>query len=89
MGILLAELTGDATGGATILSYNLEMDAAGGGTGPWTEVQGSTTDNVATSITINYLTGGVTYYFRYRAKNVHDWGPYSNVSYFLMASRPD
>lgn len=33
-----AELTGDETGGSPILSYLLEIDSAGGGSGPWTSV---------------------------------------------------
>jgi hypothetical protein len=33
------ELTELETGGSPIISYGLEMDSSGGGSGPWTEVQ--------------------------------------------------
>jgi hypothetical protein len=48
MGISIAELTGTSTGGSPILSYHVEVDQAGGGTGPWTEVAGFTTDSMQT-----------------------------------------
>jgi len=89
MGIRITALSGTATGGAPILSYNLQKDQAGGGSGPWSEVVGETTNQLQTEITINYLTGGKTYYFRYRAKNAHGWGLPGLVSAYLMASRPD
>lgn len=44
MGIRITALTGTNTGGADITSYNLQIDSTGGGSGPWTEVVGETTD---------------------------------------------
>ena len=40
IGVAISELTGTDTGGSPITSYVLEMDSAGGGTGPWTVVAG-------------------------------------------------
>ena len=35
------------------------------------------------------LTPGIIYKFRYRARNVYGWSPYSNVLYQAAASKPD
>jgi len=37
---------GTETGGSPILSYHVELDQAGGGTGPWTEVAGESSDSL-------------------------------------------
>jgi len=53
----------------------------GGGTGPWLEVAGETTNSLLTQLTLPGLTAGLPYYFRYRAKNVHGWSPdYSPIT---------
>ena len=38
MGVSFDALTDDETGGAAIISYNLQIDSAGGGSGPWSDV---------------------------------------------------
>ena len=69
------------TGGAPIISYNLQYDQVGGGTGPWLEVAGETSNSLLTQLTLPGLTAGLPYYFRYRAKNVHGWSPdYSPIT---------
>ena len=83
------ELTADATGGSPILSYNLQIDSVGGGSGPWIEVQGESEDILATSGVVTGLTPGEPYFFRYRARNAHGWSEPSNVHFTLMATRPD
>ena len=40
------------------------------------------------SFTAYALTRGLTYRFRYRARNCIGWGPFSNDAYFLAASEP-
>lgn len=86
----MTALTSLSTGGAEILSYNLQIDSNGGGSGPWTDVSGQDGSyQLNLSQIISGLEGGRTYYFRYAAKNAHGWGPYSNVSYILMANKPD
>jgi hypothetical protein len=83
-------LTGTTTGGAVILSYLLEMDQAGGGAGPWTEIAGSTTDSLELQHVISSLTPGVQYFFRYKARNQHGWSTgYSPVLATYVATAPD
>ena len=83
--VSIEELTGDDTGGAPILAYLLEIDQAGGGSGPWTTVQ----ESLTTSATIQDLTEGEPYFLRYRAKNAHGYGEPSTVFYTIMATIPD
>jgi hypothetical protein len=87
MGFNFTNLTGTATGGSTILSYHVEYDQAGGGSGPWTEVAGSTSNSLLTTHTLTSLQAGKMYYIRYRAKNAHGWSAgYSPVTAIMMAS---
>jgi hypothetical protein len=72
------------------LSYHLEMDQAGGGTGPWTEVAGEAADSTALEHVVASLVAGELYHFRYRARNVHGWSEgYSPVAAILLATVPD
>ena len=90
MSVGMTALEDDETGGAPIVSYNLQIDSDGGGSGPWTNVIGEDGNySIALTTIINNLTGGTTYYFRYAARNAHGWGEYSNVSLILMATKPD
>jgi hypothetical protein len=71
-------LSGEYTGGSTILSLHLQWDKGTGGE-TWTTLIG---DNpYSTSVTYTYSSGliesGRIYKFRYRAKNVFGWGEYS------------
>ena len=72
------------TGGSTVLSYNLQVDD---GAGNFTNVQGLQKDSLALSARIN-ATKGVTYAFRYRAKNVYGWGDFSPLTFVLAADKP-
>jgi hypothetical protein len=90
----MTALTGDSTGGSTVLSYHLEIDQAGGGTGPWTEVAGETSDSLVLEHVVTGLSEGLMYFFRYRVKNVHGWSgypgeEYSPVQAILLATVPD
>jgi len=78
-------LSDPANGGAAILSYDLQIDDGGG----FAEVAGLSSDSLLTQHTISSLMNGNTYDLKYRAKNVHGWGPYSAVSSILLASVPD
>jgi hypothetical protein len=82
MGVTIDALSGIATGGSSILSYNLEYESSGVGSGPWIEVSGFSSDSLLLSHTLTSLTSGSTYCFRYRASNVMGWGPYG------FSSRP-
>lgn len=46
MGVVFDPVVGYETGGAEILSYWLEMDSTGSGTGPFVEIGGFTTDSL-------------------------------------------
>ena len=83
--VRITELTATAeTGGATILSYNLQMDD-GTGADNFNDVFGgsindqSMPDTLLTSYTAYNLTRSKSYKFRYRAKNIYgyssSWSP--------------
>jgi len=66
-------------GGAQIVSYNLQWDKATNGVS-FDDVIGFSPSSLAlTTVLTNGITGGYTYQFRVRAKNVHGWGPFSTV----------
>jgi hypothetical protein len=54
----VATLTGVNTGGSAILSYHVEYDHLGGGSGPFTEVAGFTTPSLLVDLTVAALTPG-------------------------------
>lgn len=47
IGVSYQALTSVAAGGASILSYNLQIDTTGGGSGPWINTQGFASDNTS------------------------------------------
>jgi len=77
------------TGGSLIISYNLQIDETGGGSGPWINVQGFSSNDLSLQATVLPLTAGNYYYFRFRALNAHGWGEFSPISYVLLANVPD
>jgi titin len=82
--------TAGADGGASILSYGLEVDDGAGGA--LVAVAGA--DPIAAPYTLNSklwttaITSGATYIMRYRAYNVHGWGPYSPTGTVVAATVP-
>jgi large repetitive protein len=79
------ELSGDNTGGATIISYQVEYSSDGS---TWTILGGDITDSLVIKYTVTGLTNGATYLTRYRAKNVHGWGSYSASGQILVSEVP-
>ena len=76
-------------GGADIISYNLQYDDASGGN-TWTDLTGVTSDEVILSSSVtNSIQVGLTYLFRYRAKNAHGWGEFSDSLSLIAARRAD
>jgi len=78
------------TGGAQILSYHLQYDDSSNGA-IWTDLIGHTTNNLSP---LNHgvtdsIAKGETYKFRYRARNAHGWGPYSDELLLIAARRTD
>jgi hypothetical protein len=72
------------TGGSVILSYNLQVDD---GAGNFTDVFGLQKDTLALSATVK-AKKGITYAFRYRAKNTYGWGDFSPLTFILAADKP-
>lgn len=85
----MAEITAlslDA-GASTISSYNLEWNQ-GSGT-QFYEVVGETSDSMDKLVTVDSLTEGLTYTFRYRVKNIHGWSTgYSPEVEIMAAEKP-
>ena len=73
IGVQIMALSGLAMGDSAVLSYHIKYDLLGGGTGPWIELVGATTDSLDLIVIHASLTAGEMYYFRYRSKNVHGW----------------
>jgi hypothetical protein len=74
-------------GGSPIISYELIMDD--GLSGEFTSLNGLTKNSLLTTLTVtDGLVKGRRHRFRYRAKNVVGWGPYSDDSFILAATVP-
>jgi len=82
-------LTGTDTGGSPILSYHLQYDDSSNGT-LWTDLIGHSSDSLALTYTVSSsIQVPKTYFFRYRAKNVHGWSGWSPNLSLIAASVPD
>lgn len=77
IGLSLPEVTSLLTGGSPIISYNLQWDS-GTGTGFYS-IYGETSNSLLRSYIETRVTGGSTYRFRYRVKNLFGWSPFSNI----------
>jgi hypothetical protein len=88
MGVGFKALSGLETGDSIIISYNLQMDSTGGGSGPFIDIKGFSADDLSTEVIIDNQTKGKIYFFRYRAKNAHGWGDFSAVNFVRMANKP-
>lgn len=76
-------------GGSGILSYHLQYDDASSGS-IWTDLIGLGSDSLLTTFTVtSSISVGDIYRFRYRAKNIHGWGPYSDALLLYAARVPD
>jgi hypothetical protein len=63
------------------------MDDGAGGT--FVEVVGFTEKHTLNSVLItNGIVSGSTYRLKYRAKNIHGWGSFSEAAYILAATVP-
>lgn len=68
-------LTGEETGDSQIQYYDLEWDLGSDGA-HWESFSNTLTQTVGESlimVTINGLSSGVIYKFRYKASNIHGW----------------
>ena len=68
-------LTGEETGDSQILYYDLEWDVGSDGA-YWESFSSTLTETVGAAlieVTINGLSSGVVYKFKYKANNIHGW----------------
>jgi hypothetical protein len=73
-----SSLSSPEDGDSAVLSYSLEYDDASAGA-IWTKLIGFSSDSLLTTFTVSTsVTAGEIYLFRYRAKNIHGWGEYSD-----------
>ena len=83
------QLTTPENGGSTLLGYDVEMDdVLGGGFSSISTTLLAVTRASVTS-TSHAVKKGLTYRFRYRAKNVIGFSNYSDTVSFMAASVPD
>lgn len=73
-------------GGATILSYSLELNKQDGN--GWTTQFGEAVNSILRTFTLQPVVKGNTYLFRYRVKNLYGWSDYSPVLSSLVAIAP-
>jgi hypothetical protein len=57
------------------------------GAGNFTDVFGLQKDTLALSASVK-VKKGITYAFRYRAKNIYGWGDFSPLTFILAADKP-
>jgi hypothetical protein len=75
-------------GNSPVVSYSLEYDQ-GTQMNEWIVLTGLSTEFTDLQSTVtDYITRGVTYVFRIRARNVWGWGPYGNYVAIQAARRP-
>lgn len=74
------------TNGSPITSYSIEVDDGNGG--DLKALYGTVTDSLSNTYTLTGITEGLTYRFRYRAKNAVGWSGYSPVAYIKAVAKP-
>lgn len=85
--VVVEPLSGLSAGGSNILSYQIDMKTADSET--WTELKGYTTNDASLEAISTGLQISTQYSVRYRAKNIHGWGPYSDIQEILTITAPD
>ena len=85
----IPEVTGFITGGSSLLTYNLQYKSETTEPSDFTTLIGE----VPYSMSLEYLKLGlqtdIVYAFRYRVKNKHGWGPFSDSVLIRTAVIPD
>lgn len=75
--IMIEPVTGVASGGSSILSYQIDMSTD---EIEWTELKGYSTNDDSLEWIETGLTISVVYKLRYRARNIYGWGYFSEIS---------
>ena len=81
IGITIETSDDTNNGGSPILIYNIQYDD--GNRGAFSDIY-----SLSPSQIISNVNAGAQYRFRYRARNFNGWGPLSDISYILAATRP-
>jgi len=76
-------------GGSAVLSYDLWRDDGLGGDFSTLYSQASSQSILALTFTDFNVQEGVTYRYKYRARNINGWGAFSGVAYLFAAAKPD
>jgi hypothetical protein len=85
--LLIASLTGEATGGSSVTSYVVYWDQGLGG--DLVPLIGSSVNQLNTEfIFVNGISSGVNYVFTYAAKNIQGTGEQSNPVTVIAATVP-
>jgi hypothetical protein len=79
----MSNFPSSSNGGCSILSFNVLMDD--GLLGSYISKVGESSPYLMTTYGASSLVKGRTYRFKYRVKNCHGWGPFSN-DFFAQAS---
>lgn len=79
------------SGGATsvITSYNVQWDSGLPLSSSWVDLQGASTNSLATSFQTSSVTPGASYRVKVRAKNSYGWGPFSSILTITTALAPN
>jgi len=80
-------LDASLNGGSDVLSLNLRWDK-GLGTNNWYSLIGENPDALSNSFTVSGLVTGRTYRFKYRARNAHGFGEFSDEVAIIAAIKP-
>jgi hypothetical protein len=87
--VSMSEVTGLLTGGSPILSYNLQYMGQLTDPSDFLTIIGEVPDSMALTYVKNGLLTDYVYVFRYRVRNKHGWGPFSDYVYIRTAVIPD
>lgn len=85
----IPEITGFTTGGSPLLSYNLQYRSETTEPVDFTTLIGEVPDSMALEYLKLGLQTDIVYVFRYRVKNKHGWGPFSDSVHIRTAVIPD
>ena len=87
--VSMPEITGFVTGGSPVLSYNLQYRGETAPPAQFTTLIGEVPDNMFLEYSKSGLVTDRLYQFRYRIRNKHGWGPFSDYIAIRTAKIPD
>jgi hypothetical protein len=85
---VVTELSEIETGGAQILSYQIDYDM-NTNNAEWNELKGFSANDISLSTIKDNLIFNAEYMVRYRAKNIYGWSEYSDITSIYTIMAPD